>query len=103
MAVYDVPASNGKKRENRFAFRHSGKVYSIPKTPYLSGKASKFIKDNQEDTSHANLTRGIIEIECPTAADAVWEMDDEQIVNIAEAWFEASGFSAGESEGSSDS
>ncbi|ATL70784.1 hypothetical protein [Nocardia terpenica] len=104
MVVYEVPASNGKKKKNRFEFRaEDGKVYSIPKTPYLSGKAAKYIRENHEGLSHAILTRGLIEIECPDAAEAVWDMDDEQITGIAEAWFEASGFNAGESDGSTDS
>lgn len=101
--VYEVPPSEGRKKVNRFAFRVDGKVYTVPKTTFLSGRASKFVADNDSTMSHANIGRGILAIECPPLAERVYDMDDDQISKLLEKWFAASGLTTGESDGSDDS
>ncbi|WP_280395563.1 hypothetical protein [Nocardia brasiliensis] len=103
MAVYEVPPTEGKRKENRFAFRVNGKIRSIPKLAFISGNGAKFAADNDGALSYPMLYRELIAIECPAVREEVYAMADDQIINLSEAWVTASGITAGESEGSEDS
>ncbi|MGW0245053.1 hypothetical protein ACWDYH_00245 [Nocardia goodfellowii] len=103
MAVYEVPPTAGKKKENRFAFRVNGKLRTIPKLAFISGTASKFAADNEGSLSYPMLYRELIAIECAAIRDELFAMADDQIIMLSEAWVTASGITAGESEGSEDS
>ena len=107
MTVYNVPKSEGAKKGNRFAFRavDGGKVFSVPFLQYLSGDGAEFIETSIEGgrADEARLTRGLIAIECPAAAEAVRKMANDQVIGLSQAWAAASTASLGESEGSEDS
>ncbi|MFE2997999.1 hypothetical protein ACFXG4_23680 [Nocardia sp. NPDC059246] len=103
MAVFDVPASAGKKKENRFAFRLNGKVHTIPKLGFISGDASVFARDNQDTMTLPMVYRELIAIERPEIREDLFKLADDQVVLLADAWVLESGVSAGESEASEDS
>ncbi|WP_431941679.1 hypothetical protein [Nocardia grenadensis] len=106
MAVDTVPASAGSKKANRYEFRckPGGTVYSVPKVQYLSGEGSDFIEEAiKADMTEITLTRRLLMIECPEAADEIRAMAGDQIMFISRRWAEASNITPGESEGSENS
>jgi hypothetical protein len=104
MAVFEVPASEGEKKVNRFAFRHKGKVFSVPKLQYLSGEGADYLLlAAKEGYDEPRTTRDLIGIENPAAAEAVRKMANDQVLRTSAAWIEASATSLGESSGSEQS
>lgn len=97
-----VIAEEALKPENRFEFQVSekGKKHSVPKLGYLPRKSGKFIRNNMRELGEADILRGLIELECPAAFPAVDNMEDDQCIRLSQAWAEASGITAGESEAS---
>lgn len=102
-SAFNVPASAGSKRDNRFTFRHDGKTYSVPKLQYLSGKTAKLLNELQAPMTSAEINRRVLVSECPDCEDAVYSMADDQMEALADAWIEASTVTVGESQGSNDS
>lgn len=106
MSAYVVEPSviieEGAKPENRFEFQLTpkGKKYTVPKLGYLPRKSGKFIRQNMRELGEADILRGLIERECPEAFSAVDDMEDDQCIRLSQAWAEASGITAGESEAS---
>ncbi|RJO79310.1 hypothetical protein D5S18_02980 [Nocardia panacis] len=106
MTVFIVPESEGSKKGNRFAFRgkDGGRIYSVPFLQYLSGESAAMVgKAVDENWDEARLTRGLIGVECPAAADAVLKMANDQVISLSRAWTEASSAAVGESVGSENS
>ncbi|MFE7717486.1 hypothetical protein ACFU44_00365 [Nocardia rhizosphaerihabitans] len=106
MAVDTVPVSEGSKKENRYAFRlrDGGKVFSVPKLQYLSGKGTDFLDEAiEQGLDEIRLTRALIAIECPEAAEGARNLAADQVMWISKRWAEASTITVGESEGSDES
>ncbi|MBF6333445.1 hypothetical protein [Nocardia transvalensis] len=73
----------------------------MPFLQYLSGQGAKFIQAGIESKmDEASLTRGLIAIECPEAAEAVEDLSIDQIGALSKAWADASAVSMGELQGS---
>jgi hypothetical protein len=104
--VDTVPAPAGSKRENRYYFRckDGGKVYSVPKLGYISGEGGDFIVNGMEQGfDDFKMTRELLAIECPAAADDIKAMTRDQIAYLSTRWAEVSMITPGESSGSEDS
>lgn len=95
--VYEVPESKRSIRQNRFEFKFKGKKYSMPKLKYLPMEAAELMESGQE------LKGIMVALDNDKARDAVRQMDAEQFADLMAALEKASGVSAGESSGSTDS
>lgn len=103
MAVFVVPPSAGSKKENRFSFKLGTKTYSVPKLQYLSGKTAKMLTETTDQLTVAEINRRIFISECPSLEEAVYDLADDQVNALADAWVEESAITPGESEASEDS
>ena len=98
--TYEVPASKRSIKQNQFTFKVPGdrKTYSIPKAKYMTiGQVEALATKGGE----VQLTDLLDILGQGDARDAVRTLDQEQMMNLLEAWQADSGLSVGESSASS--
>lgn len=98
--AFQVPKSKASIRQNRFEFQveEGGKTYDLPLMKYLPVRVIEAMNDT--DRSFGALLSAFGDGE---AAEAVRDLDAEQLNALMEAWEEESGITAGESAASSKS
>jgi hypothetical protein len=101
-STFAVPPSKASHKQNRFEFtlpHRPGESFSIPKLKYLPIRIVSAASAEGADPILAMLDAFGDE----RTADAVRDLDAEQLEALVEAWQAASGVTVGESSASSDS
>ena len=94
---FDVPASKKSIKQNRFEFTLEGEKHSIPLLKFAPVEAAEQFELGRD-------VSGILACcENDKARDAIRGLDGDQFGALMDAWSEASGVTAGESEASEES
>lgn len=94
---FDVPKSKKSIKQNRFEFTLDGESFSIPLLKFAPVEAAEHFENNR------NVAGILACCENPKARDAIRSLDGDQFGPLMDAWQEASGITAGESEASEES
>ncbi|WNT44408.1 tail assembly chaperone [Microbacterium phage Nicky22] len=92
--AYEVPASKRSIRQNQFEFKVPGdrKVYRIPKAKYLTMGQIEALQAKKDEVLLTDILEMLGQGE---ARDAVRSLDQEQLMDLMEAWQSDSGISVG--------
>lgn len=94
---FDVPASKKSIKQNRFEFTLEGVPHSIPLLKFAPVIAAEHFEAGRD-------VAGLIACcENDDAKAALRSLDGDQLGALTDAWFAASGVTAGESEASEES
>lgn len=94
---FDVPVSKKSLKQNRFEFTLDGKKFSIPLLKFAPVIAAEHFEAGRD------VAGFIACCENDDAKTALRSLDGDQLGPLTDAWFEASGVTAGESEASEES
>ncbi|WMI34031.1 tail assembly chaperone [Microbacterium phage TukTuk] len=97
--AYEVPASKRSIRQNQFEFKVPGdrKTYRIPKAKYLTMGQIEALQEKKDEVLLTDILEMLGQGE---AREAVRTLDQEQLMDLMEAWQTDSGISVGESSAS---